>query len=171
MEFQKRIVLGKKSEDESPLALQKCAICAILLHRENIWNPLNPGIFVKITLMHKKKNAKPGWLTRLSLRHVMFCRVHFFFVHVRCSEAFLWGFHSSPLSLWGIPGYKTFPRIYYQIFGGYQFVFPGLWGDAWEVRVRGKGCFGKTIARGKKFWMQESPLMTVERWNWKVSRD
>jgi len=40
------------------LAFQKCAICAILLHGENI---RNPGIFVKIMFMHKKNNAK-SWL-------------------------------------------------------------------------------------------------------------
>ena len=131
------------------LAFQKCAICAILLHGENIWNP---GIFVKITFTRKKQTMRNhDW--------PKFPR------DMWCSVAFLWGYHSFPLLLCEVSGgvirgCTMFPRICYPMFWGYQFISPGFWGGFGDIKcekpVRGKirkMSFRQNDCTGKKtFW-------------------
>ena len=99
------------------LAFQKCAICAILLHGENIWNP---GIFVKITFTRKKKTMwNHDWP---NFPRDMPCID-------RCSAAFFRGYHSIAFlyccvkySGSFIRGCKMFPRTCYPIFGDINLV-------------------------------------------------
>ena len=149
------------------LAFQKCAICAILLHGENIWNP---GIFVKITFTRKKQTMRNhDW--------PKFPR------DMWCSVAFLWGYHSFPLLLCEvlggvIQGCKMFPRICYPMFWGYQFISPGFWGGFGDIKcekpVRGKirkMSFRQNDCTGKKtFWKasgRQSQTRNVMQWRCK----
>ena len=127
---------------------------------KNIWNHHKSGDFCENNTRVKKTTMRNhDWP---NFPRDMWCID-------RCSEAFLWGYHSFPLLLcevFGvIRGCKMFPRICYPIFRGYHFVSPGWMKICVRGKV-GKMSFRQNDCTGKKtFWKASKEVIVSMRFS------